>query len=93
MRISVPDPINNLSFESFIVDSLLGDPQFGRSLHDLLLAHEIEQAAHSKAEILELSKPAYDKLVQVMTNPTNGYNPKLSLPLMPFFQAILAARE
>lgn len=96
MLISPPPPIKlptgqEVTFHSFLTNSLLTDARFGQDLEHLFIASRIEQAAlHNPCQ---LAQKDYDFLVEVMQKPQSGYNAQIAIHLIPFFQAILEAKK
>lgn len=79
-----------LTFKQFVVDNLLMDAQFGKDFDSLSKANDIKQAFNNNP--IQLSDEAHELLCQVVKNPSNGYQPKLALPVIPFMLAILNAQ-
>lgn len=78
-----------VKFVDFLCNSILTDRQFGQNLKTLQSAHHIYQACQSNKEFIELSDDDHKLLAEIVAQPTNGYNPVVSIHLMPFFQAVI----
>lgn len=108
--ISVPDPIviinpitgreaeprREVSFREFIIESVMGDPRWVRTLSDVEAGQEIMEALKSEKKIFSLEKATWDKLKAVVDQPQNGYQGfhGAVLPqLLPFLKAVVSATE
>lgn len=80
-----------VDFYAFLTNSLLIDKRFGQDLEHLFMASRIERAAKNKDKV-ELQDKDFDLLCEVMQKPQGGYNPQISIYLIPFLQAILDAQ-
>lgn len=97
MKIQIPPDIvlpdkQVVKFVDFLCNSILTDRQFGQNLKTLQAAAHIHQACQLNKEFIELSDDDHKLLVEIVAQPTNGYNPVIAIHLMPFFQAVIDAK-
>ena len=93
--IETPNPIKlsdslTLSFQQFIEENILQDIQFGKTFDSLFIAAQIKEAVHKTP--IQVSEEAWVLLCQIIKYPTNGYQPKFAIHLIPFMQAVLEAK-
>lgn len=92
-----PDPIvvgeNTIDFKRVLFDTWTLDPKFGKNLESILLAASI-RTKFDKAvsgQLIELDDKEWALLSDVVTEPSQAYNPALTLPLIPFCLVITTA--
>ena len=81
------------SFEDWMRRGVLADPAWGKSTKELFLAGDIRTKVRKANGVLELSDNEWAKLKEVVEAPTGGWNSLLGIELIPFFKAVLNARE
>lgn len=108
--ISVPEPISivdpitgkaaeperKVSFREFIVNAIMGDPRWVRTLGDVEAGQEIMDALTGGKSMLVLEKATWDKLKAVVDAPQQGYtgfHGSVLPQLLPFLKAIVTAPE
>jgi uncharacterized protein (DUF1778 family) len=84
-----------MSFRRFIVSSILVDQRFGKTAADIISAAEIRKVIDNAkdGDVVELEKDDWQRLVDVIDNPTNPYVPVIMIQLASFLTAIKQASD
>lgn len=82
----------SISFKDFVTNTLLVDPKFGKTMLDVFSAVEIKEKLQTAQETVELENADYERLLAVMTEPTNAYNPVIVIQVVSFLRAIQEAK-
>jgi hypothetical protein len=85
-----PLAIIDISLRNFIVRTVMRDAKWGKPLSTLYAGMEIRGAfnAAKEGDIVELTHDQYEKLMDVLSNPTEGYNPAFAFEIGSFFEAL-----
>lgn len=77
-----------VTFKNFVLNTLLVDPKFGKTMADILSAVEIKQKLSLETEKLELDNVDWEKLKTVAEEPSSGYATHIVVQLVSFLLAI-----
>lgn len=81
-----------ITFQSFVSNTLLIDPKFGKGMADILSAVDIKQKLNVATSELVLDDADYDRLKAVAMEPSSSYNPVIVIQLSSFLTAIRDAK-
>jgi len=90
------EPRREVTFREFIIEAIMSDPRWVRTLTDVEAGQEILEALKSGKKMFSLEKATWDKFKAVVDQPTNGYTGYHGavLPqLLPFLKAVATASE
>lgn len=81
-----------ITFKNFVMNTLLIDNKFGKSMADILSAVEIKNKLSCSDEELELDFNDWERLSNVAKEPSAGYNPAVVVQIVAFLTAITEAK-
>lgn len=81
-----------INFPTFVLNTLLIDNKFGKSMSDILSAVAIREKVLEATDEVVLDDADYNRLLDVLENPTNNYNPAICLQIVSFMLAIKNAK-
>ena len=90
------EPRREVTFREFVIEALMSDPRWVRTLSDVEAGQEILEVIKSGKKVFALEKATWDKLKAVVDQPQNGYTGYHGavLPqLLPFLKAVSTAQE
>lgn len=83
-----------LSFDRWLINNPLLDPEWGKDTRSLFMAHDIKhKVKRLDGDVLELSDAEWSKLKAVVEKPTNGLNTFLALQIVDFMRAVIDATD
>jgi hypothetical protein len=85
-----PLAIIDASLRNFLVRTVLRDTKWGKSTEWLYAGMEIRSAFNSAkvGDVVELTHDQYEKLMDVIDNPSAPYNPAFAFEIGTFFDAL-----
>jgi hypothetical protein len=85
-----PLAIIDMSLRNFMVRTVMRDKKWGKNTEWLYAGMEIRGVFNTAKEgdVVPLTHDQYEKLMEVIDNPSEGYNPAFAFEIGSFFEAL-----
>ena len=90
------EPITKvLTFKDWIIDAVFSDTKLGKTAKDIIMLVELKGTLGplSPGDTWSLDTTHYEKLAEVVNEPTGHYFPKLAIQVVDFLRAVLSASD